>query len=287
MTSDSAQTAAYGSSSPFTAAEVQIRVSRPKVSPDFFTILGIVLSVVLIGTAISMGSSDANFFDLPSLLIVVLGTITATSISYSSDEMKHVAGILGNTVLRKVWRPSSVARELMDIATLARKRGILVLSGLDLELQKNPHIRRAVSLVADGYTGDDIERVLSQEIDSLVERHRRSANILRRAAEIAPAMGLIGTLVGLVQMLSSLDDPSTIGPAMALALITTFYGAIMGMVILGPLAGKLERNSNGEALIRALVAHAAVSMARQENPRRLEMLLNSELPPDERITYFD
>jgi chemotaxis protein MotA len=164
---------------------------------------------------------------------------------------------------------------------------MLALSSLEPELRRDPIVARAAVLVTDGYSGDDVERVLTQELDSLVERHRRSASILRRAAEIAPAMGLIGTLVGLVQMLAELDNPANIGPAMAVALLTTFYGAIMANVILMPLAAKLERNSNDEALIKTLVMLAMGSIARQENPRRLEMLLNSELPPDEQIKYFD
>jgi chemotaxis protein MotA len=264
-----------------------LRVRPPRSQPDLFTILGIVLSLSLVAGAIAMGNSNASFLDIPSILIVILGTITATSISYTGEEIRNVWGILASALARRVRKPSVMARQLMDIAALARKKGTLILSSLDGELRRDPLIHRAMQMVIDGYTGDDIDRVLGQEIDSLVERHRRSASILRRASEIAPAMGLIGTLVGLVQMLSSLDDPSSIGPAMALALLTTFYGAIMGMVILGPLAGKLERNSNDEAMIRVLIMNAAISIARQENPRRLEMIINSELPPDERIKYFD
>ncbi|MBL4719843.1 MAG: MotA/TolQ/ExbB proton channel family protein, partial [Alphaproteobacteria bacterium] len=103
---------------------------------------------------------------------------------------------------------------------------------------------------------------------------------------ISPAMGLIGTLVGLVQMLGSLSDPSTIGPKMALALLTTFYGAILSNLIFTPLAAKLERNSTDQVLISQLQAMAATSIGRQENPRRLEMLLNTILPPGERVEYF-
>ena len=264
-----------------------VKIRPPRSSADMFTLIGAFGSLALIAGAIAYGQSDASFLDIPSIMIVVLGTITATSISYTGEEMRNVIGILGSTLARQIRKPSVVARQLMDIATLCRKKGTLILSSLDAELRRDPLIYRAMQLVVDGYTGDDIDRVLGQEIDALVDRHRRSASILRRASEIAPAMGLIGTLVGLVQMLASLDDPSTIGPAMALALLTTFYGAIMGLVLLAPLAGKLERNSNDEAMIRILIMNAAVSIARQENPRRLEMMLNSDLPPDERIKYFD
>ncbi len=282
MTTDAAQSAAIPQGN-----DPVVRLRPPSSKPDLFTIFGIVSAVGLIAGAIAYGQSNASFLDIPSIMIVILGTFAATCISYTGEEMGNVFGILGSTMIRKIRKPSVIARQLMDIATLCRKKGTLILSSLDAELRRDPLIHRAMQLVVDGYTGDDIDRVLGQEVDALVERHRRSASILRRASEIAPAMGLIGTLVGLVQMLSALDDPAAIGPAMALALLTTFYGAIMGLVLLAPLAGKLERNSNDEAMIRVLIMNAAVSIARQENPRRLEMMLNSDLPPDERIKYFD
>ncbi len=269
------------------ANEPVVQIKPPRTGADLFTLGGIVTALALIAGAIAYGQSNASFIDIPSLMIVVFGTIAATCISYTGEEIRHVINILGSTMARQIRKPSVLALEMMDIATLCRKKGTLVLASLDTELRKDPLIHRAMQLVVDGYTGDDIDRVLGQEIDSLVERHRRAASILRRASEIAPAMGLVGTVIGLVQMLAALDDPSAIGPAMALALITTFYGVIMGLVLLAPLAGKLERNSNDEAMIRVLVMNAAVSIARQENPRRLEMMLNSELPPDERIVYFD
>lgn len=282
MTSEFAQSTAATANS-----EIVVRIRPPVVKPDMFTILGIVSAMGLIAGAIIYGQSNASFINLPSIMIVVLGTMAATTISYTGEEIGHVLGILGSTMMRRIRKPAIVARQLMDIATLCRKKGVLALSSLDSELRRDMLIHRAMQLVIDGYTGDDIDRVLGQEVDALVERHRRSASILRRASEIAPAMGLIGTLVGLIQMLAALDDPAAIGPAMALALLTTFYGAILGLVILSPLAGKLERNSNDEAMIRILIMNASISIARQENPRRLEMILNSDLPPGERIQYFD
>jgi chemotaxis protein MotA len=265
----------------------QIRIATPKVALDLTTILGIVLTFALISIAIYIGKSDANFFNVPSLLIVVLGTITVTSISYSWDEFKNTGKIIGNSLFHRRLKPSLMARQLMDIAILAKKRGLLALASAESELKKEPHLYKAAQIVTDGYSPEDIERVLSQDLDSLVERHRRSASVLRRASEISPAMGLIGTLIGLVQMLANLQDPESIGPAMAVALLTTFYGAILGTAVLSPMAAKLERNSNEEATIRSLIMIAMSSIARQDNPRRLEMLLNSELPPGDQIKYFD
>lgn len=278
--SDAATQAAAG-------PDVTIKITPPLRRMDLSTVLGITLSFGLIAFAISMGSANANFFDVPSILIVILGTITATSIAFTGQEMRRALKIIGHSIFRKSWDERAMARQLLDLAVLARKKGLLSLSGANSEIARDKVLAHAVELVTDGYSGEDVQRILSQEIDALVDRHRRSAGILRRGAEIAPAMGLIGTLVGLVQMLSELDNPDAIGPAMALALLTTFYGAILGLVVLNPLAAKLERNSNDEAMIRTMIMVAIVSIARQENPRRLEMMLNSELPPGSRIRYFD
>jgi len=282
MTSDAAQAEAAAA-----GGDTDVRIRAPQVKPDLATILGLVSAIGLIVAAISMGSGNANFINGPSFMIVILGTMAATSVSYTGDELKHVPGIIGNTLLRRVRQPSIMAKQLMDIAMLARKKGLLALSAIEPELRKDPFLARAVQLVTDGYGGEDIDRVLGQEVDAISERHRRSASVLRRASEIAPAMGLIGTLVGLVQMLAQLDDPSSIGPAMAVALLTTFYGAILGTIVLAPMAAKLERNSNDETMLKNLILTAMGSIARQENPRRLEMLLNSDLPPEDRIKYFD
>ena len=264
-----------------------IRVASSKVSIDLTTVLGLALTFGLIGMAIFIGKSDANFFNVPSFLIVILGTITVTSISFSWEELKNAGHIIGNSLFHKRLKGNVMARQLLDISVLAKKKGLLALASVESELQKDPHLYKAAQIVTDGYGVEDIERVLAQDLDSLVERHRRSASILRRGAEIAPAMGLIGTLIGLVQMLANLSDPETIGPSMAVALLTTFYGAILGTAVLAPMAAKLERNSNEEAMIRSLIMIAMSSIARQDNPRRLEMLLNSELPPSEHISYFD
>ncbi|MCB1530693.1 MAG: MotA/TolQ/ExbB proton channel family protein [Rhodospirillales bacterium] len=268
-------------------ANIVIKIESPKISVDLVTVLGLIFAVGVIAGAILVNQSKANFFNVPSFLIVILGTVFVTSISYSWEELSKAGKIFVQSMIRKRVNPSIMATQLMDITMLARKKGMLALSGIEKELKKDIHLADAVQIVTDGYGGEDIERVLSQNLDALVERHRRAASIARRGADVAPAMGLIGTLVGLVQMLADLQNPDSIGPAMAVALLTTFYGAILGTVVLSPIAAKLERNSNDEAMIRSLVLTAMSSIARQENPRRLEMLLNSELPPDQRINYFD
>ncbi len=266
---------------------ISIEVDAPKTSLDVNTVFGIILTFGLISVAIMIGKSDANFFNIPSFLIVVLGTLTVTAVSFSWAEFSNAGSVIGNSLFKKQQSAYRKAILLMNIAVLAKKKGLLGLGAIEGELRKDPHLHKAVQIVTDGYAPDAVERVLGQELDSLVQRHRRSANILRRGSEVAPAMGLIGTLIGLVQMLANLQSPETIGPSMAVALLTTFYGAILGTAVLGPMAAKLERNSNEETLHRSLVMLAMASIARQDNPRQLETILNSELPPSERLNYFD
>ncbi len=264
-----------------------IKLDQPYNKVDLATLVGLLSAIGMIALAIAIGQSNANFFNIPSFMIVILGTMAATSVSYTGEELKRAGSIITKSVFRRVQSPSNLAEVLLGLAVIAKKKGILALSNHEAEIKKDEFLFRATQMVVDGYKPEDIERTLSQEMNAIKDRHKRSAGITRRAAEVAPAMGLIGTLVGLVQMLADLENPETIGPAMAVALLTTFYGAILGTVIMAPLAVKLDKNSHDEALLKTLIITTCSSIARQENPRRLEMLLNAELPPAEQIQYFD
>lgn len=276
------------------AADTQIDAKLPRVSvpvaisrPDFATILGLLLSFGLIIGAIAIGQSDAQFFNLPSVLIVVLGTVTATCTSYTGSELAQSGDIIARSAVRPVRNFSLLAKSMMDLATISRKKGLLFLSNYEKETAKEPFLKHAISIVVDGYSENDVRRILQQDIDLEEERQKRAASILRRASEVAPAMGLIGTLVGLVQMLANLENPDTIGPAMAVALLTTFYGAILGSIVMSPLAAKIEKNADDEVTAKTMVLKTAMSIIKQENPRNLEMLINALLPPSQRIRYFD
>ena len=148
-------------------------------------------------------------------------------------------------------------------------------------------MHKGMLMIVDGTPGEEVETIMHLDRNATILRHRRGANMLRKAAEFAPAMGLIGTLIGLVQMLGNLEDPSSIGPAMAVALLTTFYGAVLANMVFSPMASKLELNSVAEAMVNKVYLIGTSSIGRQESPRRLEMLLNSILPPSKRVQYFD
>ncbi len=270
-----------------TSPDPVIYIEEPESNIDVATLVGLFGSIGLIVAAIFIDSSLTNFFNVPAILIVIGGTIAVTAVSYTWSELKSGWAVIENTVVQSVTPLSTMASQLLDLAVLARKKNILALSAHDTQLSKEPFLKQAVQLVTDGFQANDIEHFLQQDIETGHERYRKAAAILRRASEIAPGMGLIGTLIGLVQMLSQLSDPQSVGPAMAIALITTFYGAVLGTVILAPLAVKVERNAAEEATRKTLIMAAAASIAKQENPRRLEIILNSILPASARIRYFE
>ena len=275
------------------ASDVQQDVNLPSVTVpgvrkvmDLVTLFGLILSFVLIIGAISMGQSDANFINGPSVMIVIFGTITASCIPYTGMELRQSIGVIMTSFIRPVRAFPKLATSLIDLAVIARKKGLLSMANYENQTQNEPFLSYAMGLVTDGYNYEDVKRVLEQDIEKEEDRMKRAASVLKRGSEVAPAMGLIGTLVGLVQMLAELENPEAIGPAMAVALLTTFYGAIMGTIVLAPLAAKVEKNAADQAMAKTMVLKTALSMIKQENPRNLEMILNGLLPPSLRINYF-
>lgn len=254
---------------------------------DLATIVGLVAAGLLIGAALVLGGTPLAFLDLRAVLIVLLGTVAVTTISFPLSDLAAMPALMSRSLLRRRRPPGTVARAILGLAEQARRDGPLSLAMTAEQLRGEVFARHALNLVADSTGPTEIERVLTTEMESRMGVHARGAAILRRAGEVAPAMGLIGTLVGLVQLMGGLEDPATVGPAMAVALLTTLYGAILGQVVCQPLANKLELAADEEALLDHLYVLGATSMARQENPRQLETLLNAALPPGERVRYFD
>jgi chemotaxis protein MotA len=254
---------------------------------DLATLFGLIAALVLIAVAIVMNGSPLAFVDVPAILMVVLGTFAVTAISYTGEELREAQPSFRQAMFRAEIDPRVAARRVLTLADKARKRGMLSLQGDLYGVRDAPFLQRSLSMLVDGLQVDEIERNMTLEAHALAQGRHRAAAILRRAAEVSPAMGLIGTLVGLVQMLGNLDSPERIGPAMSVALLTTLYGALMANVVFLPLASKLERNATVEQLVSQIYTMGVASMGRQENPRRLEMLLNTVLPAGQQIRYFD
>lgn len=255
---------------------------------DLVTIVGLSSGLLLVLAALTFGAGGVrSFIDIPSVLIVLGGTAAVTAISFTPPDIRAAMRALASTMVAHTPDPRAAAQTALSVAEFARRSGPLALQPLASSTRAWPVLSKAVELIADGVPADDAERILRTEIEANLARAHTASAVMRRGAEVAPAMGLIGTLVGLVQMLSNLSDPSTVGPAMAVALITTFYGAILGSMVFSPIAAKIDRNAEREALVDGLYLLAAGSVARQENPRRLEVLINTVLPPEMRLSTYE
>jgi len=251
------------------------------------TAIGILAAFLLIFVAIFLGGGGEAFLNVQGMLIVVFGTAAVTASSFSWSETISVPRNIWSVLRQGQVNADEEALKVLKFAVEVRKQAdIMKVERLLPRIKESPFFERGIRMVLDGSTAEDIEQHLTRDANTLAARHMRAVDFLRRAGDVAPAMGLIGTLIGLVKMLGNLDDPSAIGPAMAIALLTTFYGAILAHLVFIPLAVKAEHSTSEESLVNQLYMMAATSIRRQENPRKLELLLNTILPPAQRIKYF-
>jgi len=248
---------------------------------DLATIIGIVISFGLVAAAIMTGGSLLIFVSVPSLLIVLGGTLGATLVNYPLNVILSLVGVIKNTVFANVESPQTIIDKFMDYANRARREGILSLEPVIKEVDDD-FLRKGLQLTVDGLEPQVIQEILETEIGYLESRHERGAELMSTLGAFAPALGMIGTVIGLVQMLQTMSDPSTIGPAMAVALITTFYGAIFANLVFLPMAGKLKTRSKDEVLSKEMMMEGILSISKGENPRIIEEKLNSFLAPKDR-----
>ena len=249
---------------------------------DLGTVIGIVLSFGLVVAAILSGSSLIIFISVPSFLVVVGGTLGAALVNYPMSYIIGVVGVIKNTFFSSLEAPADIIDRFKDYANRARREGILSLEPLIKELEDD-YMRKGLQLTVDGLEPQTIQEILETEVSYLEERHKTGAEIVAVLGTLAPAMGMIGTVIGLVQMLQTMSDPSSIGPAMAVALLTTLYGAILANLVFNPMSGKLKTRSKEEVLLREMIMEGILSISKGENPRIIEEKLNSFLPPKDRI----
>lgn len=246
---------------------------------DLATIIGIVMGFSLIFMAIMLGGDIIMFINLPSFLIVIGGTLSAMFVRYKMSDVFGAIGIMMKAFFVKPHEPDMVIGQLIDMANIARKDGILALEKVKSE---DSFMQGAINHCVDGADPEFLESVLDKEIAYLVGRHEKGIGIWEAVGEVAPAFGMIGTLIGLVQMLANMNDPSTIGPAMAVALLTTLYGSIIANLVAIPIAGKLEGYSKEERLVRQVITDGMIGIQKGVNPRMLQEALKAALPPDQR-----
>ncbi|MEG2172312.1 MAG: MotA/TolQ/ExbB proton channel family protein [Desulfovibrionaceae bacterium] len=246
---------------------------------DIATLGGILSGFGLVLGAIFLGPQPGNFIDIPSVMIVFGGSLAALMVCFPFEEVKQAFRAAVKAFTSKGMPARDVVGTMVKIAEISRKEGIIALEKIQTT---NPILKKATQLIADSADPDLIRDTVVIEIVSMKKRHNVAIAVFTRLGSLAPAMGMIGTLIGLVQMLANLADPTSIGPAMAVAILTTFYGAILANLLFLPLAGKLKARSMQEELTLQVIFEGAKSILENNNPRLVYEKLSSFLPPNER-----
>ncbi len=243
---------------------------------DLATIIGIVVGFTVVLGAIFAGGEFMTFVNVPSILIVLGGSIATTILRFPLNGVLGALVLGGKTVFQqKKFDAREMIDEMARLSDVIRKNGPLGLEGVPIE---DEFLSKGIQYIADGYDGEFIQDTLQRERDLNLERLEEGARIYQSLGDAAPAFGMIGTLVGLVQMLSTMDDPSTIGPSMAVALLTTLYGAMISNIVCLPIADKLAAKFKTEELSQNLAIDGVIQIRANKSPDVIKDVLVSYLP---------
>ena len=246
---------------------------------DFNTVIGAILAFILVLGSMAIGPGGiAVFVNIPSLIIVFGGTAAVTMLAFPLSDLKPVAKIIMVTAVRKASTPTEEIDRIVEFANLARKEGLLALE-TKLQQVDDPFFAKGIQLVIDGFGADTVRDIMELEAQWEESRHSTGKKILDQLGAFAPAFGMIGTLVGLVQMLQDLSDPNGIGLGMATALLTTLYGAMAANMVFLPIAGKLEMVAKTNQQLRALMIEGTVAIQSGEKPQLIKEKLKGFLAP--------
>lgn len=246
---------------------------------DLATLIGILGSFGFVVMAMLMGGTLDMFFDVTSILIVFGGTLFVVMMKYNLGQFLGAVKIAMKAFMFKIDPVDELIAKSVEMADAARKGGFLALEEAEIS---NPFLQKGVDMLVDGHDADVVRTTLENDIRLTAERHEVGADIFKQFGDVAPAMGMIGTLVGLVAMLSNMDDPKSIGPAMAVALLTTLYGAVVANMVAIPIADKLRLRSAEERLNRSLILDAVLGIQDGQNPRVIEAVLRNYIPESKR-----
>ena len=232
---------------------------------DIATIVGTLLGFLVIVGAIVAGGGAAIFFHVPSLCITMGGMLCATMIHFSLPQFLSIFSIIKKTIIAKIPSQTEIIQRMVNLAAINRRDGTLALEP-EFEKLNNHFFAKGLQLLVDGQDSQTIRDLLDPEIQYLQERHSVGKKILEFMGAAAPAFGMVGTLIGLVQMLRNMTSPDQIGQGMAVALLTTFYGAFAANLIFIPLAGKLGIYSKGESTVMEMIVEGVCAIAQGDNP---------------------
>jgi len=247
---------------------------------DLATLIGLVAAIAIIVGAILLESGIMDFVNVPGLAIVVVGTVAVTLTKFRLSTIGTSFKLALSTVFfDRTENPVMIIQQVKELSMIVRKEGILGLENSEIE---TPFLAKGIALCIDGHPSEFIEELLIQELEQSLERYESAEKVFRGIAQTAPGLGMLGTLVGLVQMLNNMGDPASVGPAMAVALLTTFYGAFIDQVIASPLADKLNMKSMDEHRNMSLVITSVQNILKGQNPRVITEVLATFLPPQQR-----
>ena len=246
---------------------------------DIATIIGLVGGSTLVLSAVIIGGSALIFINIPGALIVVGGTLATCFIKFSMEDVINTIKVAMKAFLVKMEPPGETVTRLVALAKIAKKEGLIALEN---EKTEDAFTAKAVQYLSDGIDEGLIKDMLNKDIRLTVQRHSVGQSVFKGMGSSAPAFGMIGTLIGLVQMLATMDDPSSIGPAMAVALLTTLYGALIANLVCLPIAEKLAFRSQQEQDNKSIIREAAIGVAQGISPMVLEQSLKIYLSPKDR-----
>jgi chemotaxis protein MotA len=241
---------------------------------DLATLIGIIGAFAFIIGAMITSGGLGLFIDVPSILIVVAGSLFVVMMKFNLKQFLGSIKIGMKAFMFKLDKPEDLIEQSVTMADAARKGGFLA---LEEAIITNSFMQKAIDMLVDGHDGDVVRNALEKDIALTEDRHKTGISIFKAMGDVAPAMGMIGTLVGLVAMLSNMDDPKSIGPSMAVALLTTLYGAVIANMIAIPMADKLSLRMNEELLNRNLIMDAVLAIQDGQNPRVIEGFLKNYL----------
>jgi chemotaxis protein MotA len=246
---------------------------------DLATLIGLIGAFGIVLASILIGGSAGTFINTPSLLLVLGGTVLVTMMKFSLSKFLGATSIAVKAFLHKPSSPEELIENAVELAKSARQGGLLALEDAEV---RDDFMKSGLGLLIDGHPADVVRSMLSKDLHQTLQRHSDGQDIFKAIGDVGPAMGMIGTLIGLVQMLANMDDPKQIGPAMAIALLTTLYGAILANMVALPIADKLSLRSREENVRKSLIIDALLSIQSGQNPRVIENMLETYLPRSKR-----
>ncbi|NLF31948.1 MAG: motility protein A [Planctomycetes bacterium] len=251
---------------------------------DIATLIGLLLGLSVVVYGVFSGGNATWFVDYPSLVIVFGGATASTFICFPLASVLSLVRVSKNAFMTKAKDPAEVIRDMVRYAEVARRDGILSLENMTKDIS-DEFVVKGIQMAVDGIDPELIEQIMTNELDALADRHARGKSILDAMNKYAPAYGMIGTLFGLVVMLRNMDDPSKIGPGMAVAVLTTLYGAVISNLLMGPLSDKIALRSAEEQMVKTIVIRGVMAIQSGDNPRIVEQKLKTFLSPKARRAF--